>query len=159
MVAVLGDAGLYEFTGGKAPSLRDLERRYEAQVAGPGRDGEQWHNWIVRVKETNAAAGFVQATVEATETTSEVEVAWVIGVAHQGQGIATEASRAMVDWFTNHGHAAVKAFIHPEHIASNRVASALGLTKTAFLDEDGEVLWATAATAIPESETPSQSPG
>src|SRR5690606_34763435 len=38
MVPVLGDAALYEYTGGEAPSLEQLQRRYAAQVAGPGDD-------------------------------------------------------------------------------------------------------------------------
>lgn len=34
MVNVLADPSLYEFTGGEAPSLRELENRYAAQVVG-----------------------------------------------------------------------------------------------------------------------------
>jgi RimJ/RimL family protein N-acetyltransferase len=68
------------------------------------------------------------------------EVAWVVGTPWQGQGIATEAARALVDWLGQQSVPAVIAHIHPDHQASAAVAAAAGLTPT---DErhDGEIRW------------------
>jgi RimJ/RimL family protein N-acetyltransferase len=138
MVGVLGDQGLYHFIGGGPPTLAELEARYRSQVAGPGRQGELWHNWIIRLAANDEAVGFVQATV----TPAESDLAWVVGVDRQGQGIATEAARAMCDWLIACRVGRVVAHIHPDHIASGKVASALGLHRTDEIDSDGEVVWA-----------------
>jgi RimJ/RimL family protein N-acetyltransferase len=138
MVEVLADRALYEHTGGQAPDLEALEARYRAQVEGSPDQGETWCNWIARRIDDQAAIGFVQATV----TGDAAEVAWLIGVDHQGQGFATEAARAMCEWLVGQGVSRVTAHSHPRHIASQRVALAIGLTVTGELDDEGEAIWA-----------------
>ena len=137
MVVVLGDGALYEFTGGEPPHIDQLNARYRAQLAGPGRPAEAWHNWIVRLAESHAALGYVQATV----TGDDAEVAWVIGAPAQGQGFAREAAMAMCAWLEHNGIRRITAHIHPKHAASAAVAEACGLRATATVDDDGEVTW------------------
>jgi RimJ/RimL family protein N-acetyltransferase len=136
MAGVLGDERLYEFIGGKPPSVEELRGRYSRQVAGSGRPDERWLNWIVRVRGGGEAAGYVQATV----TGARADIAWVIGTPWQGRGYAREAALAMVGWLSSAGVTTVTADIHPDHRASERVAAALGLHVT---DEivDGERVW------------------
>lgn len=56
-----------------------------------------------------------------------IEVGWVIDPAFQGQGFATEAGRAMVDWtFANLPVDEVCSMILPGNAASTRVAEKLG---------------------------------
>ncbi len=56
-----------------------------------------------------------------------LEVGWVIDPASQGQGFATEAGRAMVDWcFANLPLDEVCSMILPGNTASTRVAEKLG---------------------------------
>jgi RimJ/RimL family protein N-acetyltransferase len=136
MVAVLGDARIYEYTGGDPPSLDDVESRYRFPVAGSPRPGEVWHNWIIRL--AGVSVGYVQATVVG----ATADVAWVVGVPWQRRGIASEAAGAMCDWLTAGGVTRLTAHIHPDHTASGRVASSVGLTPTGEIDEDGEVVWA-----------------
>ncbi|MBT8203153.1 MAG: GNAT family N-acetyltransferase, partial [Acidimicrobiia bacterium] len=127
----------YTFTGGAPPDLEQLEERYRAQVAGPATGDEVWHNWIVRLADSGTAVGFVQATV----TRDAADVAWVIGAPHQNGGLAREAAAAMVLWLAGQGVSRFSARIHPRHIASQRVAAAIGLKPTGQIDEDGEVVW------------------
>jgi RimJ/RimL family protein N-acetyltransferase len=68
------------------------------------------------------------------------EVAWVVGTPWQGQGIATEAARALVAWLGQQSIKTVIAHIHPGHQASAAVAAAAGLTPTGQL-QDGEMRW------------------
>lgn len=139
MVAVLNDARMYEFTGGRPPTLDELRRRYQRLAVGHSRDRtEQWFNWIVRLTDIGRAVGAVQATVEAGRAWAEV--AWEIGVQWQGHGIASEAAAAVVDWLEGHGVREMRATIHPAHQASATVAERLGMVPT---DEvvDGEVVW------------------
>ncbi|MEV6285600.1 GNAT family N-acetyltransferase [Kribbella sp. NPDC051770] len=132
MAAVLSAPELYEFTGGEAPSVNLLTERYRRQVAGPGRPGEYWLNWVISLD--GVLVGFVQATV-----TDVAEVAWVVGKQWHRQGIAREAAVGLVRWL---GDRTVIAHVHPEHKASQAVAAAAGLHKTDQV-EDGEERWTT----------------
>jgi RimJ/RimL family protein N-acetyltransferase len=137
MVGVLSSSRLYEFTGGSPPSLPELEAQYRFQVA-PRPDEEIWHNWIIQLAGQQVAVGFVQATVVG----NEADIAWVVGVDWQRQGIATEAAISMRDWLLGQGAVHLSAHIHPKHLASERVAASIGLVRTEIIDDDGEVVWA-----------------
>lgn len=141
MLDVLADPELYEFTGGTPPALDRLRRRYRAQAAGCSADGKQWWcNWIVTVPDGAHPVGYVQATVEPSGGLLEADLAWLIRVENQGRGLATEAAAGMIDWLTQHDVARYAAYIHPEHTASSRVASKLGLKPT-DVTHDGETRW------------------
>jgi len=140
LVEVLGDPGLHEFIGGRPDTLEELRRRYAAMVAGPGRPGELWRNWVVRRRADAAAVGTVQATLTRQAGGWRAEVAWVVGVPWQGRGYAVEAARALVGWLEAAGAVEIVAYIHPAHAASALVAAGAGLVATA--DEvDGERVW------------------
>ncbi len=139
MVLVLGGEELYRFTGGAPPTLAELRTRYARQVAGRSADGRQeWRNWIIRCQPDGQAAGYVQATID--EGGSRAEVAWVVGLAWQGRGLASAAARALAGWLDARGVTRIQAHIHPQHEASAAVARAAGLAPTGVL-EDGELLW------------------
>jgi RimJ/RimL family protein N-acetyltransferase len=137
MVGVLADVELYAFTGGEPPSLSQLAARYRAQVAGSASAGERWHNWIIRVADSNTAVGFVQATV----VDDHADVAWMVGVGWQHHGIAREAATAMCQWLRGCGIRRITAHIHPDHDTSVGVAAACGLQLTDEVDGDGEQIW------------------
>ncbi|MGI9052105.1 MAG: GNAT family N-acetyltransferase [Ilumatobacteraceae bacterium] len=139
MVDVLGDEQMHEFTGGHPLSLEELRSRYRRLEVGRSPDGDEaWMNWVVRLGDDLRPVGVMQATVAADR--SSADVAWEIGVTLQGNGFASEAASAVVDWLIARGVAEVRACIHPEHVASTTVASRAGLSPT---DEwvDGEVVW------------------
>jgi RimJ/RimL family protein N-acetyltransferase len=137
MQTVLAEPALYRFTGGSPPSLEQLEQRYRAQIAGPDTPEVSWLHWIVRFRAEGAAVGFVQATV----TDATADVAWLIGVPWQRQGIAVEAASAVCGWLSTQGVRRLTAHIHPDHVASAKVARELGMVATGVLDPDGEQLW------------------
>jgi RimJ/RimL family protein N-acetyltransferase len=156
MVTVLADLKLYDFTGGEPPTFSDLTDRYTAQARGGPVDGSQvWLNWMVRRRDSGELVGFVQATLEQTRpeqtppeqsgSTSgaaavEATFAWVITPGHQRQGLASEATGAMINWLRLQGVRRFAAYIHPDHTASMGVARRLGLAPTDGV-EDGEVRW------------------
>jgi RimJ/RimL family protein N-acetyltransferase len=136
MVSVLGDPALHAVIGGRPPTLAELRERYRRQT-GAADDGSQaWLNWVVRRRDTGAAAGYVQATVHAAGT----DLAWVVGTAHQRLGIASEAAVAVVTWLTDNGVEVLSAYVAQGHSASEAVARRVGLRPS---DEtlDGEVRW------------------
>jgi RimJ/RimL family protein N-acetyltransferase len=136
MAKVLADPELYTFTGGEPPTSTALEARYKRQLAGPEAQGESWLNWVISSPENDELIGYVQATA----TTDEAEIAWVLGTAWQGRGYAKEAAVGLVAWLKDQGADRIIAHVHPDHTASAAVAAAAGLQRTDHLD-DGEHLW------------------
>jgi RimJ/RimL family protein N-acetyltransferase len=141
MASALDDPGLHEFIGGSPATADELRARYARQIVGHSPDGtEGWLNWVVRLRDTGDPAGTVQATVRPAGGLLSADVAWVVASPHQGRGIASEASGAMVEWLRARGVHRVVALVHPDHTASSAVARRLGLVATDDL-VDGEVRW------------------
>lgn len=139
LVLVLGDRRLHEFIGGQPAALDELRDRYARLVEGRSADGSQeWHNWVVRQLADRRAVGTVQATVTARGRAAEV--AWVIGVPWQGQGLASEAAKAVVGWLEGRRVRTITAHVHPANRASAVVATRAGLTPTDTYHH-GERLW------------------
>jgi len=139
MAAVLADPELYAFTGGSPPTRQELRARYQRWTTGSPDPAVSWCNWVIQLRESGSLAGTVQATIS-TGDEPAAEVAWVVGTPWQGQGIATEAVKALVAWLGRQSINTVIAHIHPGHRASAAVAAAAGLTPTGQL-QDGEVTW------------------
>jgi RimJ/RimL family protein N-acetyltransferase len=144
MHPVLADAALHTFIGGTPRSAGELEARYARLAVGRSADGtEIWGNWVLRLTAGGAAVGELQATLPAEgPSAGPALVAWVIGTSFQGSGYASEAAISLVDRLRRAGWS-VAADIHPDHLASQRVARAAGLTPTEEI-VDGEVRWSSA---------------
>lgn len=82
--------------------------------------------------------GYVQATLPLDE--DEAEIAWVIGRAWQGRGLASRAAHLIVDEVAKLGTHRLVAHIHPEHAVSQGVARSLGMHPTEIV-VDGELRW------------------
>jgi RimJ/RimL family protein N-acetyltransferase len=135
---VLSDARLHQFTKEAPPGdVSDLARLYEYWEGRVSPDGsELWLNWAVRLRASDEWIGHVQASVQP----DFASIAWVVGLAWQGQGYATEAAAAVVEWLIQLGVREVRASIHPQHTASIKVAERLGLLRTAEFSGT-EVIW------------------
>jgi len=146
LAPLLDDRSLHEFTGGAPLSAAALTARYARLAARRSPDGDQlWGNWVLRVRLTGEVAGTVQATLPAAgPAAGPAEVAWVVVRAAQGRGYAKEAARSLVAVLLSAGWT-VAAYIHPGHLASQRVAHAAGLSLTTDI-RDGEMRWASPAT-------------
>lgn len=145
MAVVLADPALHRFTGGTPATAAELEARYAVQTRGRSADGtETWTNAIVLAGEDLAPVGYVQATTPVSGVPTEI--AWVIGVPWQRRGYASRATRMLVDGLVELGVTRILAHIHPEHVASQRIAARLGMAPTDVV-VDGEVRWQGAASA------------
>ena len=140
MVEVLGDERLHEYIGGRPASPDELRHRYAALAEGSTDPHEMWLNWIARRRSDARPLGTVQATLTAEDGRWVAEVAWVVGVAWQGQGFASESAAALVDRLWSCGVRTVVAHVHPDHRASAVVAERAGLRPTAE-EVDGEQVW------------------
>jgi RimJ/RimL family protein N-acetyltransferase len=143
MAAVLNDQSLHTFIGGQPATREELRRRYAIMAAGDSPDGQQgWLNWVVRHRPTGEAVGTVQATLTRSENGHVAELAWVTGAAYQRRGYASEAAIAMAQWLRRHGVETLIAHVNPAHLASNMVATRLGMRAT-DVSVDGETRWST----------------
>ena len=139
MAVVLAHPDLYRYTGGEPPSEADLERLYAIQTRGRSADeSEEWLNDIVVVGDAQRAVGFVQATLPTGQRTAEIS--WVIGQPWQRRGYAGRAARLLTDSLRARGVTQVIAHIHPDHVASQRVAERLCMRPTDVV-VDGETRW------------------
>lgn len=95
LYAVLADPALYDFIEDAPPeSVQSLRERLARTESRRSPDGtEHWLNWVVRDAHGDVA-GYVQATVHSD---GEAHVAYMIGTAWQGRGLATAAVRRMLD--------------------------------------------------------------
>ena len=138
MFPILSDSQLYGFTGDEPPeSQMALEERYRYLETrkSPG-ESQLWLNWLVTLENNKTSIGYVQATVSESHT----DIAWVIGLQWQGNGYASEAATALVKWLQENDVKAIRSCIHPNHLASARVASNAGFSKS-NATEDGEAVW------------------
>jgi [ribosomal protein S5]-alanine N-acetyltransferase len=99
---VLCDPRQFAYLDQGAPAsleaLRERYRKLESRRSGDGL--EHWLNWAIVRREGDASAiGFVQSTVQQD---GRAWVAYEVAHALWGQGIATEATRAMVEHLIAH---------------------------------------------------------
>lgn len=140
LALALADPQLHEFVGGEPLGTETLRAQVVRWAAGPPDASQSWLNWAIQVNESGAIVGTMQATVYDADPGPTADIAWVVGTTWQGHGFAREATRGLVTWLLDLGVAPVSALIHPEHAASQRVATAAGLQPTEHV-ADGEIRW------------------
>lgn len=124
---------------GPTASLRDVRariRRWERRRSPDG--AEVWLNWTLRLKHDQTVVGRMQATV----TDQWADMAWVIGRRFRNQGYATEAAQCIADWLLEYFNLdKVRATIHPDNTASQRVAAKLDMRRSGERTGDGDEAW------------------
>lgn len=125
MFDLLGDPRLYEHLDDAPPDsvdrLRETYTRWERR--GPPDGSQRWLNWVIR--DGGVPLGYVQATV-----LPEVHRAWlayVLGHGHQGRGVATQATAAvMAHLAADHGVVEFRAQVEAANGPSIRLLERLG---------------------------------
>jgi RimJ/RimL family protein N-acetyltransferase len=85
--------------------------------------------WLIELRETGAFVGDCGLTPQDVEGTTEIEVGYHVRRSLQGRGYATEAAAASRDYGSDVlGLDRLIAIIHPDNVASQRVAEKIGLS-------------------------------
>jgi RimJ/RimL family protein N-acetyltransferase len=95
--------------------------------------------WFIESLSTSGFLGYCGIRPLALEGVSEIEIGWHTKKTAWNQGIATEAAIAARDLaFGRFGLSRLVAIIHPDHIASRRVAEKIGMheERTTILDDE-----------------------
>ncbi len=80
--------------------------------------------------------------MQATVTESWADMAWVIGPRFRNQGYATEAGRCIAAWLLeSFSLGEVRATIHPDNVASQRVAANIGMRRIGEGANHGDEVW------------------
>ena len=99
-----------------------LHARLERLAAGPIRPYERWWNFAVRIRADDTIIG----RLEATTYGDRGEIAYVFGPPWWGRGLATEATRWLVQQLAANGIVEQWATLHPDNTASRRLVTRLG---------------------------------
>jgi RimJ/RimL family protein N-acetyltransferase len=84
--------------------------------------------WLVAFRATSSFLGYCGIRPLALDGASEIEIGWHTKKTSWGRGIATEAATAARDLaFGRFQVQRLVAIIHPDHVASRRVAEKIGM--------------------------------
>jgi periplasmic divalent cation tolerance protein len=144
LASIFADERLYAFTGEQPATVEQLRAILARLAEARAADAAAQLNWVVRRLADQKAVGMLQAVF--SNGIRAAEIAWLVGVPWQGQGIASEAATAVVAWLETHGVEFITAWIRPDHHASESVAARAGLTatgetRTTDKHEHPEQLW------------------
>lgn len=95
--------------------------------------------WLIESLPTSGFLGYCGIRPLALEGASEIEIGWHTKKTSWNQGVATEAATAAWDLASRRfALSRLVAIIHPDHIASRRVAEKIGMheERTTILDDD-----------------------
>lgn len=138
--AMCADPRVMEFFS-KTLSREESDAMVERIQSGFAERG--WGLWAVEVPGVAPFVGFVGLNVPAFEThfTPCVEIGWRLAVEHWGQGYATEAARAALDYgFKELKLPEIVSFTVPANVRSRGVMERLGFTRDPAEDFDHPVL-------------------
>jgi RimJ/RimL family protein N-acetyltransferase len=121
------DPAVMRYMGGPyLGTLEELEERLEQRIAEHEADG--FGLLGTELRETGELIGRCGHLRWNIEGCIETEVGYLFAHAHWGKGYATEAARALIgDAFKRLSASRVISLIHPENVASQRVAEHNGL--------------------------------
>ncbi|HET7121761.1 MAG TPA: GNAT family N-acetyltransferase [Solirubrobacterales bacterium] len=84
--------------------------------------------WVLETREGGRFAGRGGLAWASVEGLAEVELPWSVEPVLHGQGFATEAAAAAIEWAREIGFESVVALVLPANLASRRVAEKTGFT-------------------------------
>ncbi len=108
-------------------SRKELAERIQRVLGRYRNDGIA--KWAVILKSTGELLGDCGLMVQEVDGEREIEVGYVFARRHHGNGYATEAARASMDYgFERLDLSRIISLIRPENVPSRRVAERNGLT-------------------------------
>ena len=130
LTEVFGDERLYAFLASQPTTTEELRDQFARLAADRLADKKGPRSETGRCAAAAMAGRWAYCRRPSPNQGRAAEIAWAVGVAWQGQGIASEAARAVVRWLERRGVATITALIHPDHHASAKVATRAGLQPT-----------------------------
>jgi ribosomal-protein-alanine N-acetyltransferase len=124
---ILRDPQLWRLTEREPPkTLAELRERYQRLESRRSTDGQElWLNWVLERREDDRPVGVVQATVSISR--SYADIAYVLGRAFWGRGLASDAVDTLLDFLRMELHVrTARASVDSRNLASVRLLERLG---------------------------------
>jgi ribosomal-protein-alanine N-acetyltransferase len=135
LAAVLGDHDNMRFFPNRF-QRKDAEEWIQKNMRRYAEDGVG--GWALVLKPDNKFAGYCGLVRREVDGTKEIEVGYALARHAQGQGIATEAARACMNYaFTTLAEDRIISLIRPENLPSRRVAERNGMAVEKETDFQG----------------------
>jgi RimJ/RimL family protein N-acetyltransferase len=133
------DPAVIRYTGDPAGGLTSLEHALEVLRSRPLADyrNHGYGRWACVLKASGEVIGF--AGLKYLADMQEVDIGYRLLPAYWGQGLATEAARAVLDYGrTRLGLGRIIGLVDPENVASVRILEKLGLTPDGQVELQGK---------------------
>lgn len=125
---IFSDPAVVLYSGGQSPTLDQVRQGIRQHISEYYRD-RGYGLLAAELKDTGAIVGRIGFLETQIDATGAAELHYHLAPAAWGNGLATEAARAVLEWGFEQGRLGrVVAVIHPENLASRRVAEKCGLT-------------------------------
>lgn len=125
---IFSHPSVVRYSGGRSPSLEDVREGIRRHISGYY-DERGYGLLAAELRETGEVIGRIGFLTTEIDDSLDAELHYHLAPAAWGNGLATEATRAVLRWgFENRNLSRVVAVIHPDNHASRRVAEKCGLT-------------------------------
>ncbi len=132
------EPAVIRYTGDPPGGLTSLEQALEVLRSRPIADYQKYGygRWACVLKANTEVIGF--AGLKYLADSHEVDIGYRFLPTYWGQGLATEACRAVLDYGRNRlGLERIIGLVHPENVASVRILEKLGLTPDGQVEYQG----------------------
>lgn len=127
LLAYRGDPAVYQFQSWKPPSLQEVEHFIRQNLTVIPNTPDTWLQLGVYLHDGQLIGDI---GLHFLEDDAQMEIGYTLAPEHQGQGFATEAVKAVLDFiFVNLGKHRVTASVDPENISSIRLLEKLGFRR------------------------------
>lgn len=153
---IFSDPMTHTIGAGAFTSLTETQTWIERRVRAFEDRGLAWY--ALRLRDSGVLVGNCGAFVGRTGSL-EPELGYEVRLGYRGQGLASEAARAVLDECFASGFARVWATVRPHNRASLRIAARLGLVREfSRVDERGELLYLSSAPRPAATDSSSAAP-
>ncbi len=128
LARIFAHPSVVQYSGGRSPTLDQVREGIRQHVSEYYRD-RGYGLLVAELRTTGEIVGRVGFLTTEIDDTGDAELHYHLAPAAWGDGLATEAARAVLAWAFEGGRLdRVVAVIHPDNHASRRVAEKCGLT-------------------------------
>jgi RimJ/RimL family protein N-acetyltransferase len=128
LARIFSHPSVVRYSGGRSPSFEEVHEGILDHISGYY-ENRGYGLFAVELKDTGEVVGRIGFLTTDIDETADAELHYHLAPDAWGNGLATEATRAVLEWGFGRGYfSRVVAAIHPENRASRRVAEKCGLT-------------------------------
>ena len=128
LARIFSHPSVVQYSGGRSPSFEEVREGIRQHISGYYEE-RGYGLLAAELRDTGEVVGRIGFLTTDIDESADAELHYHLAPAAWGNGLATEAAHAVLDWGFEKGRPArIVAVIHPDNHASRRVAEKCGLT-------------------------------